>query len=62
MNTRSQTRASANPSASGSAGETSNVIKKSLAGRFMGIKLRGRANQTKYKTHEQRDIRTTKWA
>ena len=28
----------------------------------MGIKLCGKANQNKYKTHEQRDIRTTKWA
>ena len=62
MNTRSQTRASANPSVSGSASKASNVIKKSPAVRFMGIKLRGKANQTKYKTHEQRDIRTTKWA
>ena len=52
MNTRSQTRASANPSASGSASQASNVIKKSPAVRFMGIKLRGKANQHKYKIHE----------
>ena len=27
----------------------------------MGIKLRGKANQNKYKNHEQREIRTTEW-
>ena len=62
MNTRNQSRASANPSASGSVSQSGNVIKKCPAAGFMGIKLCGKANESKYKTHEKRDIRTTKWA
>ena len=62
MFTRSQSRASANPSASGSASQSSKIAKKNPADKFMGIRLRGKANQNKYKTHDQRDIRTTKWA
>ena len=62
MFTRSQSRAIANPSDSGSASQPSKVDKKKPAYKFMGIMLRGKANQNKYKTHDQRDIRTTKWA
>ena len=61
MFTRSQSRA-INPSDSGSASKPSKVEKKKPAEKFMGIKLRGKANQNKYKNHEQREIRTTKWA
>ena len=44
MFTRSQSRAIANPSDSGSASQPNKVEKKKLAEKFMGIRLRGKAN------------------
>ena len=62
MFTRSQSRAITSQGDSGSASKSSKVEKKKPAEKFMGIKLRVKANQNKYKNHEQREIRTTKWA
>ena len=52
MFTRSQSRAITNPSDSGSASKPSKVENKKPAEKFMAIRLRGKANQNKYKNHE----------
>ena len=49
MFTRSQSRAIANSSDNGSASQPSKVEKKKPAEKFMGIRLRVKANQNKYK-------------
>ena len=58
MFTRSQSRAITNPSDSGSSSQPSKIEKKKPAEKFMGIRLRGKANQKKYRKFGQRDIRT----
>ena len=52
MFTRSQSRAITNPSDSGSAIQPSKVEKKKPGEKFMGMRLRGKANQNKYKNHD----------
>ena len=62
MNTRSQTSASANPSASGSASQTSQVIKKNPVDKFIGMKLRGKNHPRIFRFLDEREMKTTKWA